>query len=97
MLIEAALLPRNLFNEGNQIHSFILWELLWFHFITVPVRQKVTFRFRFRNIAKNHVLPPIWRLTPQRKICLWKYFLFAMPYFDNRHIFVKEKILLLII
>ncbi len=33
-------------NEGNQKHKFklCLWELLWFHFITVPVPllQKVT-------------------------------------------------------
>jgi hypothetical protein len=41
MLIEAALLPRNLLKEGNQIHNFILylWELLWFNFITVPVAE----------------------------------------------------------
>ncbi len=33
-------------NEGNHIHNFILClcELLWFHFIPVPVplRQKIT-------------------------------------------------------
>ncbi len=33
-------------NEGNKIHNILLclWELLWFHFITVPVllREKFT-------------------------------------------------------
>ncbi len=39
-------------NEGNQIHNWIpyLWELLWFHFITVPVplSSVIKLRFRFR-------------------------------------------------
>ncbi len=50
MLIEVAMLSRNLLNEGNQIliHNVILWnwEIFWFHYITVlipvPLRQKVT-------------------------------------------------------
>ncbi len=37
---------KKIFNEGNPKHKFILclWELLWFHFITVPVPllKKVT-------------------------------------------------------
>ncbi len=39
----SSILPRNLLNEGNQIHNFILclWELMWFHFSTVRFRQKV--------------------------------------------------------
>jgi hypothetical protein len=47
-MLEAALLPRNLLNEGNQIpvhNLYCICEIfLWFHFITVPVplRQKVT-------------------------------------------------------
>jgi len=50
MLIEAALLPRNFKNKGNQIpvNNFMpcLWQLLWFHFFTVQLRF---IRFRFRN------------------------------------------------
>jgi hypothetical protein len=58
MLIEAALLPRNVLNEGNQILNFILCllELFWFHFITVPVRLR--FRLRFRNTAQDVVEIP---------------------------------------
>jgi hypothetical protein len=44
MLIEAALLPRNLSSH-----------VLWFHFITVPFRQGKKLRFRFRYIGCTEV------------------------------------------
>jgi hypothetical protein len=61
-----------MFNKEDQIHNIIgivrLWELLWYHFITVPVPtfwqitvpvphgKKLRFlRFRFRNTALNSI------------------------------------------
>ncbi len=45
---------KKLLTEGNQIYNFTLslWELLWFHFITVPdpvpLRSVIKLRLRFR-------------------------------------------------
>ncbi len=56
MLIEAALFPRNLLNEGSKIHNFIvcLCELLGFNFIMVTVPE-INYGFRFRSAkAKSY-------------------------------------------
>ncbi len=76
MLIEAALLPRNIIssfnmrmmlNEGNQIHNFILclWELLWFHFITVPDPGSGSdFLARYGSASQKVTVPTV--PVPQR-------------------------------
>jgi hypothetical protein len=54
---------KKMLNEGNQIHNFILclWELLWFHVITVPVslRSVIKLRYRFRYGKKVTVPVPV--------------------------------------
>jgi len=41
---------KKILNEGNQKRNFMLclWELLWFHFIAVPVPLRSVIKLRFR-------------------------------------------------
>ncbi len=66
-LIYCKMWMKKMLHEGNQLHNFILWlwELLWFHFITVPVplRPVIKLRFRFRYTKKLRLLRFRYRNT----------------------------------
>ncbi len=58
-------------NEGNQIHNFLLCQLLWFHFITVPVpvplKSVIKLRFRF-HCGKMVPVPMVPVPVPQQHL-----------------------------